>query len=105
MSHIVTKNGRKTLFVFYDPIADDYDFQTEKALKHHGLEDEPVNIICKPAKERRSKQEIILSIYRQIKTLKEKIEGEGRDPSPAEFVMAQEKMLKIEELEGQIEQP
>lgn len=57
MSHVVTKDGRRVLYVFYNKEIDDYDDQIAKALREHNLQDEPINIICKPAKAERTAKE------------------------------------------------
>ena len=102
MAHVVKKNGKKILYVFYDKSLDDYDEQTEKALREHGLENEPINIICRPYKKNRSNKEVIKSIYNQLRDMREKIEGENREPTHAECMLANSKLARVAELESQL---
>jgi len=67
MSHIVNKNGQKTLYVFYQD--DGYDAAIEEAVKKHGLENVPVTIIAKPYKKDRSLDEKSNALRREFNNL------------------------------------
>jgi len=102
MSHVTTKNGRKTLYVFYSAEKDDYDICIDKAIEKHNLQDTNINVICKPYKKQRSSKEKVKAIYRQLKDMKELCVSEGREPTHLECKIANEKLARAEELEAQL---
>ena len=99
MSHVTNKNGKKTLYCFYDPALDNYDEALNAATIKHNLEGERFNAICRPFKKERSPKEKIRAIYRKLKTMREEIESEDREPSQAERKIANDKLARVEELE------
>jgi len=102
MSHLTEKNGRKTLYCFYDPALDNYDEVLDAATKKHNLEGERFNAICRPFKKERTAKEKIQAIYRQLKTMREEIEGQNREPTHAECILANDKLAKVELLEKEL---
>ena len=94
LSHIVEKNGKKTLFCFYDPEKDDYNEALDIATQEHNLEGQRFNAICKPFKKQRSPKEKKKALQRKLETLFDRAEAEGRELSFDEHAGARELMQK-----------